>query len=68
MDALSYRTVKGRLRVYAGAGPDEDGEGPESGQAADAAGGRWRARLARACARPRQPGSLPALTERSVEA
>jgi Transposase DDE domain len=48
--------VKRRLRVYAGAGQSRDqdgGDDPEAGQpasAADADGGRWRARLARACA------------------
>jgi hypothetical protein len=53
MDAPSYRTVKRRLRVYAGAGqsPDNgDDPGTEPSAPADAAGGRWRARLARACA------------------
>ncbi|WP_407567276.1 IS1634 family transposase [Polymorphospora sp. A560] len=57
MDPPSYRTVKRRLRIYAGAGqnPDDtarDGDGAadlETGQV-DPAGGRWRARLARACA------------------
>jgi hypothetical protein len=51
----SYRTVKRRLRRYAGAGNDAgdaDGETAETGQPApsDPAGGRWRAQLARACA------------------
>ncbi len=48
MDPPSYRTVKRRLRLYAGA----DGDTAEASEAApvDAAGGRWRARLARACA------------------
>jgi hypothetical protein len=51
MDPPSYRTVKRRLRVYAGAGQDPDGvDDPGAGQPADPAGGRWRARLARACA------------------
>jgi Transposase DDE domain len=60
MDAPSYRTVKRRLRVYAGAGHSRDGadaekDAEESEQSAcadpaDSAGGRWRARLARACA------------------
>jgi hypothetical protein len=55
MPAPSYRTVKRRLRLYAGAdndagdGADEDGE-TEQPARADPAGGRWRARLARACA------------------
>jgi hypothetical protein len=54
-DPPSYRTVKRRLRVYAGADLDPEGagaDGSESGQAVgvDPAGGRWRARLARACA------------------
>jgi hypothetical protein len=45
----SYRTVKRRLRRYAGA---EQTGVEQTGQpaAADPAGGRWRARLARACA------------------
>jgi hypothetical protein len=48
MDPPSYRTVQRRLRLYAGA----DSDTAESTEAApvDAAGGRWRARLARACA------------------
>jgi hypothetical protein len=60
----SYRTVKRRLRLYAGAeeaGAEEAGAeeagAEEAGQPApaepvlaDRAGGRWRARLARACA------------------
>jgi Transposase DDE domain len=61
MDPPSYRTVKRRLRVYAGADQSPDGTGPdgagadEAGQdsqpaGVDSAGGRWRARLARACA------------------
>jgi len=55
MAAPSYRTVQRRLRLYAGADKeanDDAGEGGETGQSApvDAAGGRWRARLARACA------------------
>ena len=51
----SYRTVKRRLRLYAGAhaadndAADNDGE-IEQQAPVDAAGGRWRARLARACA------------------
>ena len=50
----SYRTVKRRLRLYAGADTTETG-GEDDGRRiraapADAAGGRWRARLARACA------------------
>jgi hypothetical protein len=46
----SYRTVKRRLRLYADAAEETGGE--ETGQPApaDPAGGRWRARLARACA------------------
>lgn len=45
----SYATVKRRLRLYAGA---DQGSGDEAEQPvpADPAGGRWRARLARACA------------------
>ena len=60
MDPPSYRTVKRRLRVYAGvdqslddAGQgrdDADGSGPGQMAPVDPAGGRWRARLARACA------------------
>ena len=53
MDPPSYRTVKRRLRVYADAGPSRDGadaQGSEQPAPTDAAGGRWRARLARACA------------------
>jgi hypothetical protein len=55
----SYRTVKRRLRLYAGAeetGAEETGAeetgAEETAQSApaDAAGGRWRSRLARACA------------------
>jgi hypothetical protein len=54
--APSYRTVKRRLRVYAGAEPDQAGPGGTDTEhaapapAADVSGGRWRARLARACA------------------
>jgi hypothetical protein len=49
MDPPSYRTVKRRLRLYAGA--DEDGdEEDEQSVPAEPAGGQWRARLARACA------------------
>jgi hypothetical protein len=55
MDPPSYRTVKRRLRLYAGAAEGTGGE--ETGgdqvprpQPADSGGGRWRARLARACA------------------
>lgn len=52
-EAPSYRTVKRRLRVYAGA--DDCDDAADAGEAdrtagVDAAGGRWRARLARACA------------------
>ncbi|WP_189259877.1 IS1634 family transposase [Lentzea flava] len=56
-EAPSYRTVKRRLRVYADA--DASGDGAEVAEAGDSAvqavavdpaGGRWRARLARACA------------------
>jgi hypothetical protein len=53
LPAPSYRTVKRRLRVYAGAGEGLDGgedPGAEQEAPADAAGGPWRARLARACA------------------
>jgi hypothetical protein len=49
----SYRTVKRRLRVYAGAGESRDGadaDRSEQAAPADPAGGPWRARLARACA------------------
>jgi hypothetical protein len=58
----SYRTVQRRLRRYAGADSEAGGGNAaeaadatgveETGQSApvDAAGGRWRARLARACA------------------
>ncbi|TCB94435.1 IS1634 family transposase [Micromonospora zingiberis] len=54
MDPPSYRTVKRRPRIYAGAGqnPDDaarDADDSEPGHV-DPAGGRWRARLARACA------------------
>ncbi|HEY6747555.1 MAG TPA: IS1634 family transposase [Mycobacteriales bacterium] len=49
----SYRTVKRRLRLYAGAeetGAEETGaEQTAQPVLADPAGGRWRARLARAC-------------------
>ncbi|WUI10388.1 IS1634 family transposase [Micromonospora sp. NBC_00421] len=58
MDPPSYRTVKRRLRVYAGAdqnpdaaasdGSGDSGLGRQGG--VDPAGGQWRARLARACA------------------
>jgi hypothetical protein len=53
VDPPSYRTIKRRLRLYAGAGHSGDGaddDGSELTAPADAAGGRWRARLARACA------------------
>lgn len=56
MDPPSYRTVKRRLRVYAGADQSRDDAdnagdaGPGQPAGADPAGGRWRARLARACA------------------
>jgi hypothetical protein len=60
MTPPSYRTVKRRLRLYAGAAEETGGQetggqetgGQETGQPvpADPAGGRWRARLARACA------------------
>lgn len=53
MDPPSYRTVKRRLRVYADAGPSRDGADAQESEPpapTDAAGGRWRARLARACA------------------
>jgi hypothetical protein len=61
-DPPSYRTVKRRLRVYAGAdqhqnpdgGAQDNGGGddpvPGRPDGVDAAGGPWRARLARACA------------------
>lgn len=51
MEPPSYRTVKRRLRVYAGAQDSADDD-PQAGKepVADGAGGRWRARLARACA------------------
>ncbi|WP_196247675.1 IS1634 family transposase [Salinispora tropica] len=49
LDPPSYRTVKRRLRVYAGAdqSPDDAGQGRDE---VGPAGGRWRAQLARACA------------------
>jgi Transposase DDE domain len=57
LDPPSYPTVKRRLRVYAGADQRQDDTGQDrddvgTGQSADAdpAGGRWRARLSRACA------------------
>jgi Transposase DDE domain len=54
MAAPSYRTVQRRLRLYAGAEAEaaEATGVQETGQSApvEAAGGRWRARLARACA------------------
>jgi hypothetical protein len=57
MDPPSYRTVKRRLRLYAGAGEGGAGGGrpdgspePEPTGCVEPAGGRWRARLARACA------------------
>jgi hypothetical protein len=53
VDPPSYRTIKRRLRLYAGAGHSGDGaddDGSELTATADAAGGPWRARLARACA------------------
>jgi hypothetical protein len=51
VDAPSYRTVKRRLRLYAGAGhSSDDAAGSEQPAPSDPAGGRWRARLARACA------------------
>jgi hypothetical protein len=46
----SYRTVKRRLRLYAGAGEETGGEETTQPVPADRAGGRWRTRLARACA------------------
>jgi len=53
-DPPSYRTVKRRLRVYAGAEAGRDGADADHPPAqtgpADGDGGRWRARLARACA------------------
>ena len=64
MDPPSYRTVQRRLRLYAGAdddpvdddpvdddAADDDDDDRQTGQPApvDAAGGRWRARLAAAC-------------------
>jgi hypothetical protein len=53
VDPPSYRTIKRRLRLYAGAGHSGDGaddDGSELTAPADTAGGPWRARLARACA------------------
>jgi hypothetical protein len=57
MDPPSYRTVKRRLRLYAGANDNDEAVGDgaggdEAGQSGgvEPAGGRWRARLARACA------------------
>jgi hypothetical protein len=53
MDAPSYRTVKRRLLVYAGVeenSRDEAEQPAPADSAVDSAGGRWRARLARACA------------------
>lgn len=53
VDPPSYRTVKRRLRVYAGADQSEEGGGDDTdtGQAGvDGAGGRWRSRLAQSCA------------------
>lgn len=61
MQAPSYRTLKRRLRVYAGvevsdratnSSQDRGNDEAEAEQstAVDPAGGRWRARLARACA------------------
>lgn len=54
MNPPSYRTVKRRLRVYSGAqdSSEDADDDPQPGQEspADGAGGRWRARLARACA------------------
>jgi hypothetical protein len=54
MDPPSYRTLKRRLRVYAGADPGREGADADHAPAqtgpADGDGGRWRARLARACA------------------
>jgi hypothetical protein len=53
VDPPSYRTIKRRLRLYAGAGHSGDGaddDGSELTATADTAGGPWRARLARACA------------------
>jgi hypothetical protein len=48
VDAPSYRTVKRRLRLYAGAGhSSDDAAGSEQPAPSDPAGGRWRARLAR---------------------
>jgi hypothetical protein len=60
LDPPSYRTVQRRLRLYAGADSDPaddaaddaaaDGDRPAGRPApVDAAGGRWRARLAAAC-------------------
>jgi hypothetical protein len=61
VDPPSYRTVKRRLRVYADADAVQDPDGAAAGgggaddaragqSGADHGGGRWRARLARACA------------------
>lgn len=57
VDPPSYRTVKRRLRLYAGADDNDEAVGDgvggdEAGQSGvvEPAGGRWRARLARACA------------------
>jgi hypothetical protein len=55
IDPPSYRTVQRRLRLYAGGNETRSGAAAENGQdgqpaPADPAGGRWRARLARACA------------------
>ncbi|MFY1636378.1 IS1634 family transposase [Solwaraspora sp. WMMB335] len=49
--APSYATIKRRLRVYAGGDSASDAAVPAGAEtAAGAAGGPWRARLARACA------------------
>jgi Transposase DDE domain len=50
MQPPSYRTVKRRLRVYAGTEQNGDDAGRQQPTPADPAGGRWRATLARACA------------------
>jgi hypothetical protein len=60
VDPPSYRTVKRRLRVYAGAGQSRDGAddlGPEQTAATDPAGGRWRARLAQRTAAGASPST-----------
>jgi hypothetical protein len=67
MAPQSYRTVKRRLRLYADGTEETGGEDTGQPARADAAGGPWRARLARACAdhvrlgpmTPRRPPDRP---------